>query len=142
MNRAPLSELPETAEAVVEVPRGGRVKRRLGGGVDYVSPLPSPFNYGAIPDRIAADGEGVDAVILGPRLPPGHRVRLPVCGRVRFVDGGGVDDKWVLAAAPPDAGERRRVLRFFRRYARIKRWLARLRGRPTGGVRFEGVEWR
>ncbi len=142
MSRPPLSELPDTAEAVVEVPRGGRVKRRLDGGVDYVSPFPSPFNYGAIPDRTAADGEGVDAVILGPRLPVGRRARLPVRGRVRFVDGGGVDDKWVLAAAPPDAEERRRVVRFFQRYARVKRWLARLRGRPADGVRFEGAEWR
>lgn len=122
---------------VIEVPRGGRVKWAARGGVDYVSVVPSPFNYGSAPDYPAEDGDPADVVVLGATLPRGHEVELPVRGRVRFVDAGVRDDKWICGEVGP--GDIVRLRRFFAFYAAVKRVLnrARRRGGPT---RFEGVE--
>ena len=58
---------------------------------------PAPVNYGLIPGLInPADGEEVDAVYLGPPLPPGTRVEGEVVGMVWLADG---DHKLVLADA-------------------------------------------
>ncbi len=118
---------------VIDVPRGSFIKRSDDGSVDFVSPLPSPFNYGHVPDTVAEDGEGFDAVVLGPRLARGLESSVVVRGRVGFVDAGAPDPKWICAAAPLSESERRRVEGFFRRYACAKRWINRVRGKqgPT-----------
>lgn len=124
---------------VVEVPRGGRVKWGSDGRVDYVSPWASPLTYGSAPDVLASDGDPLDVVVLGPPLPRGHAGDLPVWGVVRFVDDGVVDDKWVLGPAPPTPAEVAELERFFRTYARLKRWLGRLRW-ARGDTRSGGWE--
>jgi len=128
----------EEVEVVVEVPRGSRVKRAADGSVDFVSPWPSPFNYGSVPDHPSADGEPLDALILGQALPVGHRARWPVHGVVRFVDQDLPDDKLICSASPPTPAQEHRIRTFFRRYARIKRAWSRLRGQGT--VAFRGIE--
>lgn len=56
---------------------------------------PAPVNYGLIPGLTnPADGEEVDAVFLGPPLPPGTQVEGEVVGMVWLRDG---DHKLVLA---------------------------------------------
>ena len=45
----PIKE-PPLVEVVVEIPRGSFLKRGSSGRVDFVSPLPCPFNYGSVPD--------------------------------------------------------------------------------------------
>jgi len=132
-------KLPDEVEVVIEVPRGSFVKRGSEGGVDYVSPVPCPFNYGSIPDMPGADGDAVDAVVLGPRLERGARGRYRVLGVVAFVDDGVADPKLVCgdALTPEDEA---RVIRFFERYARIKRTVGAIRGR--GPTRMDGFERR
>jgi len=126
-------------EAIIEVPRGGFVKRDLHSGiVDFVSPLPCPFNYGHVPGLQGEDGDPVDVVVLGPRRAVGSRVRLPVVAVVRFLDHDRRDDKWILADRQLAALTRIRLTAFFAFYARARRALDRLRGRP-GEVRFEGI---
>jgi inorganic pyrophosphatase len=125
-------------EAVVEAPRGSFVKRRADGHVDFVSPLPCPYNYGSVPGTVGGDGDPVDAVILGPRRRAGERVRLPVRAEVRFVDEGRDDTKLVLSAEALGAVERVGLVAFFTVYARAKRLLARLRGR-SGEIAFRGL---
>jgi inorganic pyrophosphatase len=115
-------------DVIVEVPRGGLVKRRADGGVDYLSPLPCPFNYGSVPGRTGGDGDPQDAVLLGPRRPKGHVERTRVHAIVRFRDAGRVDDKWVCGPEAPTEAEKRLVLGFFRAYAIAKRVLQRARG--------------
>lgn len=49
---------------------------------------PAPVNYGLVPGLLnPADGEEVDAVFLGPPLPPGTRVEGEVLGMVWLADG-------------------------------------------------------
>lgn len=131
---------PARATALIEVPKGSFIKRELHGGgrVDFVSPLPCPFNYGCLPDQPGADGDPQDAIVLGPRLPLGALVERPVVGVVRFFDAGRVDDKLILAGAAPDADTLRRIGAFFRVYALARRLLNARRG-LGGPTMFAGV---
>lgn len=129
--------LPESIEVVVEVPRFGFVKRRANGEVDFVSPLPCPVNYGSIPSRMAADGDPLDVVVLGRRLPRGARTTLPVRGVIAFVDAGVVDHKVVCSPTPLTRADRAFLLVFFAVYARAKGLLNRDRRLP-GPTRCDG----
>ena len=63
----PSPEPPEL-EVVIEVPRGSFLKRASTGRVDFISPLPCPFNYGSVPVYLGLEGDLLDALVLGPRL--------------------------------------------------------------------------
>ena len=115
---------------VIEVPRGSFLKRGSTGHVDFISPLPCPFNYGSVPDYLGLEGDLLDAVVLGPRLPLGAEVRVKAWGAVTLTDRGMSDDKLICSEHPVSAAERRRVLRFFRFYAWCKALLNIWRRRP------------
>lgn len=117
-------------EVVIEIPRGSFLKRGSTGGIDFISPFPCPFNYGSVPDYLGQEGDLLDAVVLGPRLPAGTRLRVRAWGAVILRDRGMVDDKLVCASRPPTPGQRRFVLRFFDFYATCKGLLNWLRRRP------------
>lgn len=124
-----LSGLPSEPEVLIETPRGSLVKWRSDGRVDFLSPVPCPYNYGCIPGFLSADGEPLDVVVLGPRLRRGERLRVPIVGVVDFLDAGQADPKLICSARPLAEEERAGVERFFRLYAFFKRGLHRLRGR-------------
>lgn len=121
---------PPEVEVVIEVPRGSFLKRGFSGHVDFVSPLPCPFNYGAIPNYLGLEGDLLDALVLGPRLPFGSRIRVKAWGAITLTDRGMVDDKLICSTHPLTPAERARVLRFFRFYAKCKGLLNFVRGRP------------
>jgi inorganic pyrophosphatase len=125
---------PVDVEVVIEVPAvvppGSFLKRDLDGRVHFVSPLPCPFNYGAVPTLLGLEGDLLDAVVLGPRLPFGTRLRIPAWGAVTLTDRGLSDDKLICCSVPPSAAQWQSVLRFFRVYARCKALLNAWRGRP------------
>jgi inorganic pyrophosphatase len=106
------------------------VKRGSSGHVDFISPLPCPFNYGSVPAYLGLEGDLLDALVLGPRLPVGTRLRVPAWGAVILMDRGMTDDKLVCSTSPLDERERRQVLRFFHFYARCKGLLNLWRRRP------------
>jgi len=133
--RAPRGEIPAVpvvapeVEVVIEVPRGSFLKRGWGGHVDFVSPLPCPYNYGAVPTHLGLEGDLLDALVLGPRLRLGQRTRVRAWAAATLTDRGLVDDKLICSARRPTRDELERVLRFLRFYARCKGLLNRLRGR-------------
>lgn len=118
---------------VIDVPRGSFLKRDDDGAIDFVSPLPCPFNYGHVPGTLADDGEACDAVVLGPRLSHGSQSIVVVRGRVDFIDSGRSDPKWICSGAPISPFQRLQVEAFFRFYAMLKRGINRFRGKrgPT-----------
>jgi inorganic pyrophosphatase len=122
---------------VIDVPRGSFFKRNDDGAIDFVSPLPCPFNYGHVPGTVADDGEAFDALVLGPRLPLGSKSTVAVRGRVDFVDSGKPDPKWICARSPLSASERLQVEMFFRFYAAVKSLIYGLRGK-SGPTRYLG----
>jgi len=129
VNRAAHPGTPEV-DVVIEIPRGSFIKRGSTGHVDFVSPLPCPFNYGSVPAFVGLEGDLLDAVVLGPRLRLGTRTRVRAWGAVTLTDRGMSDDKLICSAQPLAPGERNRVLRFFWFYARCKALLNLWRRRP------------
>jgi inorganic pyrophosphatase len=123
------SEPPEV-EVVIEVPRGSFLKRGSNGHVDFISPLPCPFNYGSVPSHLGLEGDLLDAVVLGPRLPLGTWIRVKAWGAVTLMDRGMSDDKLICSSRPLDLSERLKVLRFFHFYAKCKGLLNVWRRRP------------
>ena len=124
-----VAETTPVVDVVIEVPRGSFLKRGSLGHVDFVSPLPCPYNYGSVPTHIGLEGDLLDAVVLGPRLPFGSTVTVTAWGAVTLVDRGLADDKLICSATPPTSADRRAVLRFFRFYAMCKGLLNLWRGR-------------
>ena len=110
--------------------RGSFVKRGSTGHVDFIAPLPCPFNYGSVTTHIGLEGDLLDAVVLGPRLPLGARIRIKAWGAVTLTDRGMQDDKLICSTHAPDRKQRRNVLAFFRFYALCKALLNLWRRRP------------
>jgi inorganic pyrophosphatase len=128
---------PPRVEVIIEVPRGSFVKRSSSGGLDFVSPVPCPFNYGSVHGLVGLDGDLLDALVLGPRLARGARVRVTAFGAIGLTDRSLYDDKLVCSDRPITERQRRGLVRFFRFYAQCKRLLNFCRGRP-GLNRCEG----
>jgi inorganic pyrophosphatase len=127
---ANLSTPPLEVEVVIEVPRGSFLKRGSSGSIDFVSPFPCPFNYGAVPTHLGLEGDLLDALVLGPRLRLGTRRRIKAWGAVTLTDRGMSDDKLICSDHRPSHAEIRFILRFFRFYAKCKALLNLWRGRP------------
>jgi len=122
--------MPPEFDVVIEVPRGSFLKRGSTGRLDFVSPLPCPFNYGSVPQYIGLDGDLLDAVVLGPRLSYGTRIRVTAWGAITVRDRGLVDDKLICSEHQLQPEHRVSVLRFFSFYAKCKGVLNKMRRRP------------
>jgi len=116
-------------EVTIEVPRGSFLKRGCDDRLDFISPLPCPFNYGAVHDYVGLDGDLLDALVLGPRLPRGARVQVKALGAVGLTDRDMYDDKLVCSHRPLRRWQRSIVLLFFHFYGRCKGLLNYYRGR-------------
>ncbi len=125
----PADQSPPEVEVCIEVPRGSFLKRGSTGVIDFVSPLPCPFNYGSVPACLGLEGDLLDAVVVGPRLPRGARVTVRAWAAIGMTDRGMYDDKLICSHAPLSAGQRQALLAFFHVYARAKGLLNLLRGR-------------
>jgi inorganic pyrophosphatase len=123
------SEPPEV-DVVIEVSRGSFLKRGSSGSIDFVSPLPCPFNYGSVPTHLGLEGDLLDALVLGPRLRYGARARVKVWGAVTLMDRGMLDDKLICSSRQLTRDDICKVLRFFRFYAKCKGLLNLARRRP------------
>jgi inorganic pyrophosphatase len=117
-------------EVVIEIPQGSFLKRGSTGHIDFVSPLPCPYNYGSVPQFLGLEGDLLDALILGPRLPLGARKRVKAWGAVILTDRGMSDDKLICSDHRPSLSECQNVLRFFHIYAKCKGLLNIWRRRP------------
>lgn len=120
-------------DVVIEIPRWSFLKRGSTGSIDFISPLPCPFNYGSVPDRLGLEGDLLDAVVLGPRLATGTHLRVPARGAVGLAERGLYDDKLICSEQPVTGAARRQVLVFFHTYILAKRLLNMMRGLSTDG---------
>ena len=133
-----LRDLGPEVTVEVEIPKGSFAKWRRDGRVDFVSPVPCPYNYGCIPQLLAEDGDPLDALIIGPRLARGQCVTVAVRGIVDFRDLGSLDVKVICSARPLTSPERWGLSAFFHLYAVAKRGLSWTR-RRRGETRFAGI---
>lgn len=125
----------------IEVTKGSHLKRNSHGRVEFVSPLPCPYNYGSILDTVGDDGDALDAVCLGPKLPHGSEVWGQVLGIIAFWDQGVADHKVICrvvdgeaSAAPLSRLERGGIQAFFSVYAKAKRLSGPLLRDPAESV--------
>jgi inorganic pyrophosphatase len=121
---------PVEIEVTIEISRWSCLKRGSSGHIDFISPLPCPYNYGAAERLVGLDGDLLDALVLGPRQPRGAKLRTRAWGAVTFTDRGMSDDKLICSDCAVSLDEQRRVLRFFQFYAHCKGLLNLWRGRP------------
>jgi len=122
---------------LIEVAAWSFTKRKADGSLDYVSPVPTPFNYGSVQGVMGLDGDPLDALVLGPRLPRGTQTQATIQSVARIVDAGLIDDKLICKHGALSKGERIALRIFFGLYVFAKRILYTVRGvsEPT---RFEG----
>lgn len=132
-----LPALGHICDITVDHPRWSIIKRRSDGVVDFVSPFPCPYNYGSVTGWMSPDGDALDAVVLGPRLPHGARVQLAVRGVIGFLDGGVHDPKVIFSADELTESQRAGLTRFFRAYTQFKVVLRWARRKP-GATRYLG----
>ena len=132
--------MSSTYTIIIETPKGAFIKRNERGGIDLISPFPCPFNYGHVQGHMGCDGDPLDAIVLGDRLPYNSRKQLPVVGRVLFIDEGKEDHKYIFADREVTFKEEEKLKKFFRFYAQIKsiQGLLLFRGCPA---LFSGLEW-
>jgi inorganic pyrophosphatase len=135
----PPARPPEYTDVQIDAPRFSFIKRDDSGAIDFVSPLPCPFNYGSVPGTRSGDGDRIDALVLGPRRPRGVLRQLPVVAIAHFIDAGELDPKWICAARPLDLAGQLQLNAFFRVYAVAKRVLNRSRGKK-GETSYGGIE--
>lgn len=124
-----LTESAPLVNVIIETPRGSFLKRGTAGKLDFISPLPCPFNYGSIPAYIGTDGDFLDAIVLGARLPLGASVSVYAWGSIGMIDGGVLEDKLICAQAPISKQQQRLILWFFIIYAKAKYLLNLIKGR-------------
>ena len=129
MNSVNMHEEATMVEVIIEIPRGSFLKRGSTGKLDYISPFPCPFNYGSIPAFIGLDGDLLDAVVLGPRLPLGAKVKVQAWGAIRMIDRGLYDDKLICSRSSISPWKKPFILLFFMIYAKAKSFLNLTRGR-------------
>ncbi len=111
----------------IEIPRGSFLKTGSAGELDFLSPLPCPFNYGSVPGLLGGEGDLLDAVVLGPRIPRGQQIRIPAWGAIGLHERHLYDDKLICAVAPPGRFQQQWIVSFFHFYAYCKGVLNYLR---------------
>ena len=94
-------------DAVIEIPRGSRVKYEVDHGTGRVfldrvlfTPMGYPANYGFFEDTLGEDGDPLDAMVLVPEATfPGALIECRAIGMFRMTDEMGGDDKVVCVVA-------------------------------------------
>lgn len=94
-------DAPDTATAIIEVPRESRIKYELDKELGLIRishalypPVPYPGNYGFFPRTLDDDGDPLDVLVVM-RDPVSPLTLVPVrpIGVVRMTDGDARDDK-------------------------------------------------
>jgi inorganic pyrophosphatase len=125
---------------VIETPRGSFVKRNEHYDIDFVSPLPCPFNYGHCKGELGGDGDPLDGILLGRRESINTEISAKVVGCVRFLDDSQRDDKWILSDKKPTKMQKKMIVVFFGIYVQMKRFALVLKGRK-GVTKVELIEY-
>ena len=133
--------LGRAVQVQVEIPAWSRLKTHADGSLDFVAPLPCPWDYGHIPGETGGDGDPLDALLLTPRTALGQRQESAVQGVALFMDGGLQDDKLICAPDLPSRATRLAVGAFLLGYGVAKR-LRHWRLGRSGATGLQTLVWR
>lgn len=102
-------ELPDSVQAIIEIPQGSKAKYELDKPsgllrLDRVlySSVHYPVNYGFIPQTLGEDHDPLDIFVFSQiEIQPICIVRAKIIGVIRMIDNGEADDK-IIAVAKDD----------------------------------------
>jgi inorganic pyrophosphatase len=115
------------------------VKTEDGFETAFISPIPTPFNYGFIEGTLGEDGAPLDIIVLGQKHDSGVLLDLSIIGRVNFSDDSRIDDKYI---ATMDGRRHETAIKvFFTVYVISKFFLGLIQQRKWTKNSFTGVEW-
>ena len=113
----------------IETSKFSFIKRKDCGHIDYISPVPSPFNYGSVENTISGDGDRIDVIVLGDRIKTGLSKVAPIVAKVEFYDNGWPDLKYICSDIKLSSMKRVFIIAFFIFFAFAKRLLNKIRGK-------------
>ncbi|WP_342304137.1 inorganic diphosphatase [Methanolobus sp. ZRKC5] len=128
---------------VIETPKYSFFKYNKKGSQfvkEFLSPIPTIFNYGFIEGSIADDGMEKDVMVIGPRMPQGAVFEvMKTDGLVRFIDDSLVDNKEIVYL---EGSFSKPVFYFyFHLYATFKIMYYLILKKKMSVCRFEGIVW-
>ncbi|SFM80199.1 inorganic diphosphatase [Methanolobus profundi] len=128
---------------VIETPKYSFFKYHKEGQVfvkEFLSPIPTIFNYGFIEGSLAADGMEKDVVVIGPPMPQGHVFDVSeIDGVVRFIDDSLEDNKEIICSG--GFYSKPLFYFYFHLYAAFKVMYYLLFKKRITHCRFLGIEW-
>lgn len=92
---------PEIVNVVVEIPQGSYIKYEMDKDSGFImvdrfafTSMAYPFNYGFIPNTLAADGDPTDVLVISSHsLHPGTVITVRPVGMLEMEDEAGTDTK-------------------------------------------------
>ncbi len=128
---------------VIETPKYSFFKYNKKGSQfvkEFLSPIPTIFNYGFIEGSLADDGMEKDVVVIGPRMSQNTVFEVhKTDGVVRFIDDSLVDDKEIIYA---EGFFSKPVFYFyFHLYATFKKIYYLILKRKIAVCKFDGIIW-
>ena len=128
---------------MIETPKYSFRKYRKEGSqfkTEFLSPIPTLFNYGFIDGSMSEDGMETDVIVIGPAMRQGYILeRDHFDGIVRFVDDSLRDDKNIVYIE--GFFSKPFFSLYFRLYALFKSVLYLLIKRRLCVCRFEGMDY-
>ena len=107
---------------------------------EFLSPIPTIFNYGFIEGSLADDGMEKDVVVIGPRVPQGTVLNVDKFnGVVKFVDDSLEDNKEIVCTG--GFYSKHIFYFYFHLYATFKIAYYLILKRKIAKCRFEGILW-
>jgi inorganic pyrophosphatase len=107
---------------------------------EFLSPIPTIFNYGFIEGSLADDGMEKDVVVIGPRVPQGTVLEVDKFhGVVKFVDDSLEDNKEVVCKG--GFYSKPIFYFYFHLYATFKVAYYLILKRKIANCKFNGISW-
>ncbi|MEZ5334019.1 MAG: inorganic diphosphatase [Methanolobus sp.] len=107
---------------------------------EFISPIPTIFNYGFIEGSLAEDGMEKDVVVIGSRMPQGSALEVSETdGVVRFVDDSLEDNKEIVYLG--GFFSKPVFYFYFHLYATFKFMYYLILKRKITYCRFQGISW-
>lgn len=130
-------------KVVIETPKYSFIKYNKQGSrfvKEFLSPIPTIFNYGFIEGSLAADGMEKDVAVIGPRISQGTVLNVDkVHGVVKFIDDSVEDDKEIVCMG--GFYSKPVFFFYFQLYATFKIAYYLISKRKLAVCRFEGITW-
>ncbi|WP_340820432.1 inorganic diphosphatase [Methanolobus sp. WCC4] len=128
---------------LIETPKYSFSKYHREGPVfikEFMSPIPTIFNYGFIEGSLAADGMEKDVVVIGPRMEQGTVFEVSgTDGVIKFIDDSVEDDKEIILSG--GLYSKPLFYFYFHLYAAFKIAYYLLVKRKISRCRFGGIVW-